>query len=51
MIDLEAPTREDTEEQEIDIEKDGMHSKMDRPDLFNMASQHFRHRMKQELVD
>jgi len=52
IIDLEAAAREDPEEQGIDIEEmDRIDSEMDREALLNMASQHFPHRMKQELLD
>jgi len=49
IIDLEAAAREDAEEQGIDIEEmDRIDREMDREALFNMASRHFPHRMKQE---
>ena len=52
IIDLEAAAREDAEEQGIDIEEmDRIDREMDRQTLLNMASQHFPHRVKQELED
>jgi len=52
MIDLEAAAREDAEEQGIDIQEiDRIDREMDRQALFNMASQHFPHRVKQEPED
>jgi len=52
IIDLQAAAREDTEEQGIDIqEMDRIDRDMDRQTLLNMASQHFPHRVKQELED
>jgi len=52
IIDLKAATREDAEEQGIDIEEmDRIDREMDRQALLNMGSQHFPHRMKQEPED
>ena len=52
IIDLEVATREDAEEQGIDIEEmDRIDRKMGRQALLNMASQHFPHCMKQEPED
>jgi len=49
IIDLEAATREDAEEQGIAIEEmDRIDREMDRQAHLNMASQHFPHRVKQE---
>jgi len=52
IIDLEAAAREDAEEPGIDIEEmDRIDRERDRQALLNMASQHFPHRVKQELED
>jgi len=52
IIDLKAATREDAEEQGINIEEmDRIDREMDRQALLNMASQHFPHRVKQEPED
>jgi len=52
VIDLKPSAREDAEDQGIEIE--GMHRidrEMDWQALFNMASQHIPHRVKQEPDD
>jgi len=52
IIDLEAATREDAEEQGIDMEEmDSIDREMDRQALLNMASQYLPHRVKQEPED
>jgi len=52
IIDLEAATREDAEEQGIDIEEmDRIDREMDRQALLNLPSQHCPHRVKQEQKD
>jgi len=52
IIDLEAAASKDAEEQGMDIEEiDRIDREMDRQALFNMASQHFPHRIKQEPED
>jgi len=52
IMDLKAAAREDAEEQGIHIEEmDRIEREMDRQALLNMGSQHFPHRVKQELDD
>jgi len=52
IIDREAAAREDAEEHGTDIEEmDRIYREMDRQALLNIASQHFPHRVKEELDD
>jgi len=52
ISDLKAASREDAEEQGIEIEEmDRIEPEMDRQALLNIASQHFPHCVKQEPED